>query len=155
MNNNEKRNGARFDDEQKKLFIETIILSCLGPIGLVQLILKKTINLKQFFCLLLVWISFFWCRYYTGFLFPEVLYEVFIISFFVYGTMIFYLIKTEVDVLTIILVMSVFLIMNLIGYSELVVFRSEKHLIFIDMLISGSGILGYVIATYYAFENRK
>ncbi|MFZ6875504.1 hypothetical protein ACO0LF_25845 [Undibacterium sp. Di27W] len=74
-----------FATQSKDNITVLILTSLLGPVGILLLFARKTINKLQFASLLCMWLSVFWCRWITGFVFPSTFYEMFIVGILCYG----------------------------------------------------------------------
>jgi len=154
----EKRESAPFDltPAQRRLLIESVILTLMGPFGIIRLLRKNLIDRWQLAGTLFVWAAFFWCRWITGFNVLSVAYEMFTIGLFTYGVIVTYPSKSEVDKITICLVTLIFLLIAITGYSEILLARKVSNFSSpVDLFVIGNGLAWYAVITYRALLRQK
>jgi hypothetical protein len=148
--------GIRIAAMRKKLATEVVVLSLLGPVGIVRLAIRRAIDKWQLVGLLCVWLTVFWCRWITGISIPSIFYETFIIGFLVYSSIICYPFESEVDKTTIVIVTLVLFMIAVTGYVELCVARHVKNFNSpIDFFVVSAGFVGYEIASYRALRKKS
>lgn len=144
-----------FATQSKDNITVLILTSLLGPVGILFLFARKTINELQFASLLCMWFSVFWCRWITGFVFPSTYYEMFILGTLSYGGVILNPHRPESSVAAVTGVSLMMLVAALTGYLEVIAIRNIEHLISpIDMFVIGTGYLGYLLSSYLAWKKR-